>query len=240
MNKRMFTFAIILLSFPIVFSAGNMTEFILPSCPEVWSCSEWAECDNGIQLRSCIDEDDCGTENFKPQIMRNCTGRAVMLSNATEQVQQSVSEEKLPEENASTNGMLLYAGLAAGIIIAGILLFFGYKKWSERRMISKMFETEKQTISQATASNLEQQPVQMQQQQLTTQQQDYSQQAQEASQQPAQVSAQSQANQQQPPDKIQAYIQQCISAGYTKDQIKAALLQAGWAQEAVDSALSKF
>ncbi|MFP4401232.1 MAG: LamG-like jellyroll fold domain-containing protein [Candidatus Woesearchaeota archaeon] len=37
-----------------------------PSCIESWSCTEWSDCTVGMITRTCIDENDCGTEIEKP------------------------------------------------------------------------------------------------------------------------------------------------------------------------------
>jgi len=43
-----------------------------PNCKEEWSCSEWYNCANGVQGRSCVDINKCGTEDNKPEMSRPC------------------------------------------------------------------------------------------------------------------------------------------------------------------------
>ncbi|MBU2099847.1 dockerin type I repeat-containing protein [Candidatus Micrarchaeota archaeon] len=42
-------------------------------CVEDWSCSQWSECVNGSQTRTCIDSAECGTTEFKPAETQSCT-----------------------------------------------------------------------------------------------------------------------------------------------------------------------
>lgn len=41
-------------------------------CVESWDCTEWSECANGKQSRTCTDKNDCGTEKEKPLEEQNC------------------------------------------------------------------------------------------------------------------------------------------------------------------------
>lgn len=42
-------------------------------CQERWTCSNWGECVNGIQTRTCTDENDCGTNSREPFSSQPCT-----------------------------------------------------------------------------------------------------------------------------------------------------------------------
>lgn len=42
-------------------------------CQERWTCSEWGECVNGIQARTCQDENACGTNSREPFASQPCT-----------------------------------------------------------------------------------------------------------------------------------------------------------------------
>ena len=216
----------------------NSPNFNLSMCPMLWckpfwECNEWSGCSNGIQTRSCFDEENCEGQNYKPQMIRNCTEQATTTNNVQEQKQQKLKEPET--EPIATNVIILYAGLAAGIIVLALLVFFGYKKWSEKRAYSKLFEPEKtfeNKLQTTTESSTGKGTFQSQQQPFEDRQQAFQ------TQQPVQQQAINQQANQQP--ELEAYIRQCLSAGYTKDQVKAALLKAGWAQEAVESELSRF
>ena len=41
-------------------------------CEENWVCTEWSECINGEQTRTCIDDSSCGTTNKKPAQAQVC------------------------------------------------------------------------------------------------------------------------------------------------------------------------
>lgn len=41
-------------------------------CIESWSCSDWSECINGIQTRTCKDLNDCGITKNKPKEEQSC------------------------------------------------------------------------------------------------------------------------------------------------------------------------
>ncbi len=42
-------------------------------CKEDWVCTEWSECfQNGTQVRTCYDKNNCGTEKKKPVTIKSC------------------------------------------------------------------------------------------------------------------------------------------------------------------------
>ncbi|MFC2143265.1 hypothetical protein ACFLQN_02600 [Candidatus Aenigmatarchaeota archaeon] len=43
-----------------------------PDCTEDWECTEWSECTNDYQTRTCFDNNECGTEIFKPSGIKEC------------------------------------------------------------------------------------------------------------------------------------------------------------------------
>ena len=44
------------------------------TCKEEWSCTEWSECkEDGTQTRTCTDENECGTELYRPFESQPCT-----------------------------------------------------------------------------------------------------------------------------------------------------------------------
>jgi len=42
-------------------------------CQERWTCSDWGACENGIQTRTCEDENNCGTRNNEPFSSQPCS-----------------------------------------------------------------------------------------------------------------------------------------------------------------------
>jgi len=51
--------------------ATNLNETTV--CEENWKCSEWFECFNSKQKRVCVDLNNCGTEENKPEEVRSCS-----------------------------------------------------------------------------------------------------------------------------------------------------------------------
>jgi hypothetical protein len=41
-------------------------------CTENWTCSTWSACVNGLQTRTCIDGNSCGTTSLKPIVQQSC------------------------------------------------------------------------------------------------------------------------------------------------------------------------
>ncbi len=42
------------------------------ACQEKWICSDWSECEDGIQRRTCNDENNCETNNNEPLTAQPC------------------------------------------------------------------------------------------------------------------------------------------------------------------------
>ncbi|MBT4165679.1 hypothetical protein HOE04_01425 [archaeon] len=42
------------------------------SCVETWSCKDWSECNESVQRRECSDVNDCGSEEYKPILEKEC------------------------------------------------------------------------------------------------------------------------------------------------------------------------
>lgn len=42
------------------------------TCTEDWICTDWTECVNGKQTRTCADVNRCGTTEDKPELMQSC------------------------------------------------------------------------------------------------------------------------------------------------------------------------
>jgi hypothetical protein len=95
---------------------GGATLYIPPperaeeKCTEEWGCSEWSECNDGLQTRECIDNNDCGTENRKPLETLECSVP-----------QTTVSEETIIPETETNAPTGLFLGLETGSIIATVI-----------------------------------------------------------------------------------------------------------------------
>ena len=94
-----------------------ITETTIETCQEKWTCTEWSECKDGIQTRTCKDENNCGTDLHKPLESQPC-----------------VVEEK----TATTKSLAPITGFFALIpsqtliglvtIILIVVIFFGWRK----------------------------------------------------------------------------------------------------------------
>ncbi len=70
-------------------------------CEEDWSCTLWSDCSNGIQTRICNDLNNCGTNENKPEMERECLEIVIVdeEDNETEEVNQSENNETFDETN---------------------------------------------------------------------------------------------------------------------------------------------
>ncbi len=41
-------------------------------CQEDWTCTEWSSCENETKTRTCTDQNECGTEQNKPEELEDC------------------------------------------------------------------------------------------------------------------------------------------------------------------------
>ncbi len=87
-------------------------------CVENWVCTEWSECKEGKQIRTCTDKNNCGTTLHKPSEVKECEIPEVAVS----------SEEK-PVSKPSYKTLYMLLVLAI-VLLAGILL--NYKRASKR------------------------------------------------------------------------------------------------------------
>ena len=96
-----------IVAFNGVLNVGNETyetkgdTILAVGCIESWSCGEWSNCINGVQKRSCIDKNNCGTTKNKPTTIRNClVSRKKQTNNRNKSSQ---SSNITPETSQSTN-----------------------------------------------------------------------------------------------------------------------------------------
>ena len=97
------------------------------SCVENWVCADWSLCDNGTQGRSCLDNNNCGTNNDKPEENQVCMSASIYFPDDglvfTEVdrvlIRASVNENgKRPYEyiwSSNTEGEIKRTGLNSGL-----------------------------------------------------------------------------------------------------------------------------
>lgn len=114
-------------------------------CAEDWTCGEWSECSQeGVQTKTCIDNNDCGTSEIKPSESQSCeytVGEEAEVTPLTEVCGNGVCEENedcedCPEDcGACSDGLTgMFTGLQAGaiagliaLLVILLLLFFSMR-----------------------------------------------------------------------------------------------------------------
>jgi hypothetical protein len=87
------------------FALWDISESLGGRCDEDWSCTQWSACNEGKQIRTCLDANECGTIERKPLIRRECGG---------------VLEE--PESGDDGSFYLIIAGLIVLILIIFLIV----------------------------------------------------------------------------------------------------------------------
>ena len=82
---------------PIPEPAEKIPEIKEEICTPNWTCSLWTTCQNGNQIRACLDSNNCGTLTGKPVESQSC-------EEAAEPVQEVTAEE--PEEKPGLFGKI--------------------------------------------------------------------------------------------------------------------------------------
>ncbi len=82
------------ISTPIIHNLS--INYIETPCQENYTCNNWTECSNETQTRTCIDQNECGTTEFKPAETRNCT------------IEES-EEENSPQTSSSSPSVTRYS-----------------------------------------------------------------------------------------------------------------------------------
>jgi hypothetical protein len=67
------------------------------TCEENWTCTNWLPCFNGIQTRTCTDQNNCSTNQSRPALMQTCSSTIGGEEN------QSLNQSYNPEENITTD-----------------------------------------------------------------------------------------------------------------------------------------
>lgn len=78
-----------------------------PSCIENWNCSDWSDCINGIETRTCNDIKNCGTTTNKPEEQHKCAAPAAPIS-VTIEYKYFVTEGKEFSATASKNSEIIF------------------------------------------------------------------------------------------------------------------------------------
>lgn len=100
-------------------------------CRSSWVCTEWGDCRNNFQVRTCTDNNNCETPQFKPIEQQSCGAAQVQPPQVPRQppmITPPVAEESfLSKYSAFIWGGLLLLVLLVALILA-ILYFINRKK----------------------------------------------------------------------------------------------------------------
>ncbi|MBI2233026.1 MAG: hypothetical protein HYU56_03840 [Candidatus Aenigmarchaeota archaeon] len=104
-------------------------------CTERWLCTDWSECQDGFERRTCEDVNKCGTESSKPFESRPCSAAGTSQSQG--------QESGAPAQQTQPNFLTAFVTAnptAAGAIIVAILGvgFVGWRMYSRRRSKHKI------------------------------------------------------------------------------------------------------
>jgi hypothetical protein len=95
-------------------------------CQERWTCTDWSSCENGLQTRTCTEENNCGTDLYKPFESQPC------------------GTEETKREALSITGLLSLIPSQAiiGIITLAliIIIFFGWRRIFRKKTTTSMNE----------------------------------------------------------------------------------------------------
>jgi hypothetical protein len=121
--------------------AGAVTENV--TCVEDWECTEWSECIEGKQTRTCTDLNNCGTTADKPTEVRECIegeepfcGDGVCQTEIGEDCETcpedcgtcEVEEEGIQKIEEVITEIIKEPGLIIGIIVVVIIIAVIYVK----------------------------------------------------------------------------------------------------------------
>ncbi len=100
-------------------------------CVERWVCSEWGECVDSIHKRICIDENNCGTEDYRPFETEPCP----VLKEETNDAGAEAGEEPAGIATGFVLAETLRKpkNLAVGIILIVLLFGIYVKFWHNKR-----------------------------------------------------------------------------------------------------------
>ena len=100
------------------FAISAKEEGVETVCAESWSCGEWSGCtEAGIQTRTCVDKNNCGTVANKPAVSQSCTSGEIGV----------VAEEK-PKEKVVTASLALYVLIFIAVVAVIYALYLNNKR----------------------------------------------------------------------------------------------------------------
>ena len=92
------------------------------TCEERWVCTEWSACVNGVQTRTCTDQNNCGTEENKPLETQPCS-----MKEEGKQRSEETSTQDITGMFISTISNPAFALVIILAIIAVVLSIFSFR-----------------------------------------------------------------------------------------------------------------
>jgi uncharacterized repeat protein (TIGR01451 family) len=121
------------------------------SCTEDWTCTDFAQCVNGKQTRTCSDKNNCGTSANKPAESKDCTIEAAPFQQSDTEQSQPLGMAGMIAATITSNVFVVLLLLIAVIILLAVLRFKLVSKAKEK--ITENENTNKnETVPDETAS----------------------------------------------------------------------------------------
>jgi len=92
------------------------------TCEERWVCTEWSVCADGVQTRTCTDQNNCGTEENKPLETQPCS-----MKEESEQQSEETPTQDITGMFISTISNPAFALVIILAIIAVVLSIFSFR-----------------------------------------------------------------------------------------------------------------
>src|SRR3989344_6124510 len=110
-------------------NSTNLTTSAAPAvqlCLENWVCNEWSECVDGVQTRTCVDTNDCGTQQNKLPESRAC-------------IAQTIQPAAVTGFSVAGQEPIIYTAIVIIVLAAGYLIWnYKFRQKRKRRPVRKL------------------------------------------------------------------------------------------------------
>jgi hypothetical protein len=87
-----------------------------------WNCSEWSICDNGVQIRSCLNFNNCGSTFGRPETQRSCILQQAIAESEFEVLDSDLIANEENNQFQGLTGAVIGLGRARSYIITFIVI----------------------------------------------------------------------------------------------------------------------
>ncbi len=109
------------------------TDCVGEVCTPNWSCSAWSECIDGLQNRTCVDLNNCGTPVGKPVETRACEE----MTQSTPEPLGPESYEEVERTGTPNHTNLLLISIAAILSFSIVFIYIFKKSGRESNIVEK-------------------------------------------------------------------------------------------------------